>query len=480
MVNATWKAIETASLWLWHNVLDPMWHGIVAGAEWVYQYGIYPLWTSLKTAFGWIESAASWLWHNVFDPLWHGIESGASDFIQAFKMTWNLLESIFKNPVSFLVNTVYDNGIARLWNDVVGALGMKSLELPKITGFARGGVVPGYAPGHDTYPAMLSPGEGVLVPEAVNAIGGPGTVLALNSEHGRGRTSSAGHYAGGGIFGWAEGILGKGWKLADLVGDLATGDTKSLTKDLDSFVSAKGALGSWAQVLLGVPKKLIDEAANYIAGIFGSKGASVSPGAVSGTVSQWFAQAVKLTGVPAAWIPDLETIGHYESGDNPAAINLSDSNAKAGDPSRGIMQTIMSTFLSYHQPGTSMNIFDPVANISAAINYIKARYHEVGNVPGIRSLAHGGAYVGYDQGGWLMPGNMPVNGLSRPEAVLTPDESQAFVTIARRLIAEGVGGGGLGGGHRQATINFYGTQLPTTEQKANMMRELALALGGAS
>lgn len=37
--------------------------------------------------------------------------------------------------------------------------------------FARGGVVPGYAPGVDRVPALLSPGEAVLVPEAVRLLG---------------------------------------------------------------------------------------------------------------------------------------------------------------------------------------------------------------------------------------------------------------------------------------------------------------------
>lgn len=37
--------------------------------------------------------------------------------------------------------------------------------------FAKGGIVPGYAPGVDRVPALLSPGEAVLVPEAVRLLG---------------------------------------------------------------------------------------------------------------------------------------------------------------------------------------------------------------------------------------------------------------------------------------------------------------------
>ncbi|MFF6903506.1 hypothetical protein [Streptomyces hydrogenans] len=52
---------------------------------------------------------------------------------------------------------------------------------------ANGLFVPGYAPRRDTVPAILSPGEGVLVPEtvrqlgALSGLGGPGVIKALNA-----------------------------------------------------------------------------------------------------------------------------------------------------------------------------------------------------------------------------------------------------------------------------------------------------------
>lgn len=481
-----WQLLEQESLKLWHEVLDPMWQGIEQGATWLYQNGILPLWHGIDDAFHWIESSADWLWHNVFDPLWHGIEQGASDFVSVLKTTWHGLEDAFSDPVKFMVNTVYDKGIAKLWNEVVGHIGLKSIEL-KTFQFAGGGVLPGYAPGDDTVPAMLSPGEGVLVPEAVRAIG-PAAVHSLNAAYGGGRTSSGGHYAGGGIIGSIRGGVsdavhgvesgfGKAAGIAKIVAALATGNGGALTNALNQLVSTN-AVGDYARMMVGVPKTLISEAVKKVVGmVSGGSGGGVSvPGAVSGSIAEWFARAVKLTGVGTAWIPDLETIAHYESGDNPNAINNWDSNAKAGDPSRGIMQTIMSTFLAYHQAGTSNNIYDPVANIAAAINYIRSRYGTVANVPGIKSLATGGPYVGYDSGGWLMPGSMPVNGLSRPEAVLTPDQSQWLHAMAETGAAQRAAGTDPS---KQVTIQFFGTQYPNVEQMAAIKRDMALALGGA-
>ncbi|MFD5793162.1 transglycosylase SLT domain-containing protein [Streptomyces diastatochromogenes] len=71
-----------------------------------------------------------------------------------------------------------------------------------------------------------------------------------------------------------------------------------------------------------------------------------------------------------------------ESSGNPAAINLWDSNAAKGIPSKGLLQVIDPTFNAYHVAGTSFNIYDPVANITAACNYAAARYGSIDNVFG--------------------------------------------------------------------------------------------------
>lgn len=111
---------------------------------------------------------------------------------------------------------------------------------------------------------------------------------------------------------------------------------------------------------------------------------------VGGNLGQWISQALLITGTPASWGPAILRRIMFESGGNPRAINLTDINAQRGDPSRGLMQTIMSTFRGFHQPGTSWNIFDPIANIAAAIRYIKARYGSIFRIdPPVRGYAQG-------------------------------------------------------------------------------------------
>lgn len=69
-----------------------------------------------------------------------------------------------------------------------------------------------------------------------------------------------------------------------------------------------------------------------------------------------------------------------ESSGNPKAINLWDINARNGIPSKGLLQVINPTFAHYHVAGTSWNIYNPVANITAACNYAADRYGSMDNV----------------------------------------------------------------------------------------------------
>jgi hypothetical protein len=122
-------------------------------------------------------------------------------------------------------------------------------------------------------------------------------------------------------------------------------------------------------------------------------------------ISMWIRQACKKSGATpsSAWVRGYKTIIKRESGGNPNACNVWDSNAKTppgfkkvkdfgdgytrngivrlrGRPthfqcSRGIVQCIPQTFAAHHARGTSRSIYDPVASIAASIRYVRGRYN---------------------------------------------------------------------------------------------------------
>ncbi|MEW1827262.1 transglycosylase SLT domain-containing protein [Streptomyces sp. NPDC088196] len=96
----------------------------------------------------------------------------------------------------------------------------------------------------------------------------------------------------------------------------------------------------------------------------------------------WINQALDIMrqkGIPGSYNGLYKNIMRESSG-NPSAINGWDVNAVNGTPSIGLLQVIQPTFNAYHVSGTSSNIYDPVANITAAANYAADRYGSIDNV----------------------------------------------------------------------------------------------------
>jgi hypothetical protein len=96
----------------------------------------------------------------------------------------------------------------------------------------------------------------------------------------------------------------------------------------------------------------------------------------------WIRQSLDImrqNGIPGSYNGLYRNIMRESSG-NPSAINNWDVNARNGIPSKGLLQVIDPTFRAYHVPGTSWNIYDPVANITAAANYAAHRYGSMDNV----------------------------------------------------------------------------------------------------
>ncbi|WP_407559850.1 transglycosylase [Mycobacterium paraintracellulare] len=76
----------------------------------------------------------------------------------------------------------------------------------------------------------------------------------------------------------------------------------------------------------------------------------------------------------ARWERGMDLVARRESNYNANAINNWDSNAARGTPSKGAFQFIAPTFAAYHQPGTSRDIHNLVAQACAFINYTMGRY----------------------------------------------------------------------------------------------------------
>lgn len=137
-------------------------------------------------------------------------------------------------------------------------------------------------------------------------------------------------------------------------------------------------------------------------GGYGSSGPPPPAGggpAPTGKVKEWIEQATAILaeqGYPISKMnaSDIAMIIQHESSGNPHAFNGWDSNAAAGIPSKGLMQTIDPTFNRWALPGHK-DIWNPVDNIIAGVRYAIERYGSVSEVPGVVSMKTNGTYRPY-------------------------------------------------------------------------------------
>ena len=202
-------------------------------------------------------------------------------------------------------------------------------------------------------------------------------------------------------------FFGNAWaKIKDFTGDIldyVENPRKLMQIAIDKFTDLTGVLEPGLSMAKGAVSSVFDAAVNSIKGLLSDFGGSNVKYNPSAGVEQWrklAKKALKLTGqYSESNLNRLLMQMQSESSGNPNAINNWDSNAKAGIPSKGLMQVIDPTFRSYALAPYNKNIYDPLSNMIAAIRYTVSRYG---------SLSRGWNGHGYANGGFPMNGEVYV------------------------------------------------------------------------
>ena len=373
-----WESFTGALVSAWNNVRD----GLEAG------------WNAITGAFG---GAWHWIESSVINPFIAGLGRLGDAFNGMKDMASRAFDSLkdaAATPVRWIVNVVYTNGIQKTWNGIAGAVGLNNLKLPDAH-FASGGIMPGYTPGRDTMLAQVSGGEAIMRPEFTRALGA-NNINALNAAARSGGVQGVRGllgFANGGIVGAVTSFVGRAVStVADIISDPGAAVRKLIVNPIRSMLSGIGS-GSFGVMLAQLPIRVAEGLIDKVKPFVGAGGASDYKAGAG--VAQWtpqVLQALSMLGQPASWLNTVLRRMNQESGGNPHAINNWDSNAKAGIPSQGLMQTIPPTFAAYAGPLAGRGILDPLANIYAGLNYAIHRYGSLDALNRAGGYARGGKH----------------------------------------------------------------------------------------
>ena len=597
--NVMRDSLKAAWAFIRDNVISPVvtwlrdvaWAGVISPTIDRIKAAFNVMRDSLRNAWAFIrdnviQPVATWfrdtIW-GLFDRATKGITDAFNVMKDAVQKAWNGIRDTAKVPVEFVVNKIINDAIIGNYNDVAnGVFGLDKVDPVSLpSGWARGGILPGYMPMHrgDDVLTPMRSGEGVLVSEGLRDSASQRAFLGANEAAKRGMSFAdwlGNGYAGGGLvklgspfsgsyprgdgFGARGGrhkgidwpmpsgailkavaagkvshtwnpnagkklelsignglvagyhhlssyIAGRGEQVGAGAAIAKVGSTGrssgphlhfSLRKDgkyVDPapYLGAGGEAGSgdsgswwnpfaglwdslkarvregvgdsaWGDALFELPRKIlggaVDWAADKLTGIFD---VGTDSGGGAGGAERWrglASTALSMKGqMSSTNLSSMLRRMNQESSGDPNAYNGWDSNAAAGNASRGLMQVIPSTFRAYAEPGYGSNIYDPLSNMLASINYTLSRY---GSLTKGWDRAGGYAFGGivdggiFDTGGVLESGAFALNLSGRPEVVLNPAESRAYMAGQASTGAPARGGD---------TWNIYGADAEDAAEK---------------
>jgi phage-related protein len=447
--NSLWDGVRTK----WNS----FWSGLKSA--------ISGAWTTVRNGVSDLKNGITNTWNN----LWNGARDKISSIfstingkISTFKSSmktafstlkdslgtiWDGVKSKIASPVRFVVNSVYNNGIRKMWNSIAGKISSK-ITLPSISlGFNRGGVVPGSG-NKDTVPAMLTPGERILSNQQVAALGGHRGIDAMlgkdrptktggnpTSQQERKRQQATPHFAGGGIIGTIGSAIGgavssaASWTKDLVLGGLKAAAQKALSALVRPLINQIPGSG-----IGNLMRGLVNKGVDGMLGWFGNEDKK----AVGGPAVQRALSWVKTqNGLPYQWAGNGNP-----SWDCSGLMSAIESVIRGERPHR---RWATGAFSGSSGPsGWVRNLNSPfvIGITNAGVG------HTAGTLAGMNVESSGGAGVhmgkgarGYndglftsrwgfapaakfDSGGLLQPGaTMSVNATGRPERVLSADHT---------------------------------------------------------
>ncbi|MES9523132.1 hypothetical protein [Streptomyces capoamus] len=395
--------------------------------------GIVKHWDAIKKGF---SNAWSWIKTNILYPVrdfftkkvpgWAdtlgGKVTGAFDTMKdGIKTAWDKIKDATKSPINFVIGTVWNDGIVKIWKKVTGWIpGVPELHtLPKL---AQGGPLP-VRPGIFNRPTAIV-GEGR--PQH------PEYVIPTDPRY-RSRALALWQAAGGQLMA-DGGILGGLKSFGGKIGDIFSSATDflkdpgkalsnlvgKLTKPLDKIKDTV-----WGKLALAMPKAMLKGLKSLLSfGGGGGGGGGIGDQGAHGASAKQAQNIARAMLSNYGWGPGqmspLISLWNGESGWRWNALNASSG-------AYGIPQSLPASKMASAGADWRTN---PATQIRWGLSYIKSRY---GSPAGAWSAWQARSPHWYDQGGYMPPGmNLTYNGTGQPEPVLTTAQWNAIHGAAAR------------------------------------------------
>lgn len=411
-ISDKWSSVRQNTETSWNNTktsLAQKWSGIRSDASSKFENirsTVAQKWTNLhgNTTSTWsqIGSSLKNTWSDLKGNASRAFGTISDNILNCFRNLKNSLKSTMSGVANAIISPIGSavNGVISGVNWILGKVGSsKSFAKWQVPKFANGseglqadtlGVV-NDQPGGIYREMVIRPDGSAFVPQGRNVplMMEKGTQI-VPAKQTQQYLSMMPHFKNG-----------IGTKIKDTISDVwsyVSHPSKLVELALEKFADVGNAAEPGLSIAKGVISQVKGSITDFVKNLFSESAPKVNYVASKG-VEQWRSLAIKalqLTGqYSAANLNSLLYQMQTESSGNPNAINLWDSNAKRGTPSKGLMQVIDPTFRAYAMAPYNKNIWDPLSNMIASIRYAVSRYGSLGRA----YQGHGYAFGGFPQTG---------------------------------------------------------------------------------
>ena len=394
-ISDKWSSVRQNTEISWNNTktsLAQKWSGIRSDASSKFENIrsiVAQKWTNLhgNTTSTWsqIGSSLKNTWSDLKGNASRAFGTISDNILNCFRNLKNSLKSTMSGVANAIISPIGSavNGVISGVNWILGKVGSSKA-------FAKW-QVPKFANGSEGLQADIRPDGSAFVPQGRNVplMMEKGTQI-VPAKQTQQYLSMMPHFK-----------TGIGTKIKDTISDVwsyVSHPSKLVDLAIEKFADVGKAAEPGLSIAKGVISQVKGSITDFVKNLFSESAPKVNYVASKG-VEQWRSLAIKalqLTGqYSAANLNSLLYQMQTESSGNPNAINLWDSNAKRGTPSKGLMQVIDPTFRAYAMAPYNQNIWDPLSNMIASIRYAVSRYGSLGRA----YRGHGYASGGFPQNG---------------------------------------------------------------------------------
>ncbi|MFI9175735.1 peptidoglycan DD-metalloendopeptidase family protein [Streptomyces lincolnensis] len=494
----TWDGIAWLSTWVWNNALSPFFGWVWDGLKWVGAQFVWLYDHAVKPSADWISEKSNWLWTKALQPvfgfMWDGLKWVGDKFVWLYdhavrpvadwiaeksgwlydkglkpafdnmktavglvgaafesakkmiKSAWDSVADIVAQPINWIVQFAYTDGIKKVWDHVADFVGLDPLpDAPKLLKapkkFADGGRTRGGIPGVDSILALLMEDEYVIRRDSARKIGF-GVLESMN------RTGQVPiqRFADGGLVGalsgawdWTtdtvSGVAGTAVDWAKTGADLLVNPGKvwdQLLKPILKSLNSRLGESPLGDVIAKYPVKMasglrdmvVDAATGMVAG---DGGGNLGSG-------DWAKPVNAPLGTRFGVAGSMWSSGHHTGLDFPAATGTPVRAVDAGQVVGAASGGPYGNHLILNHGGGLSSLYAHLSRMAASIGDAVTRGQVIGavgatgNITGphlhLEARQNGRAIDPmpflYDDGGYLQPGmNLVANGTGKPEPVFT-------------------------------------------------------------